>query len=444
MTVNVRFAPSPTGLLHLGNIRAALVNWLFARQKGGKFILRIDDTDLERSTKAYEDQAKVDLEWLGLTWDETFNQSARFARYDAVVKKLKADGRLYPCYETAEELDVKRKIQLSRGLPPVYDRAALKYGPEDIAVFEQEGRAPHWRFKLDIPNRVVWQDLIRGEVSIDLESLSDPILIRGDGSYLYTLPSVVDDVDYNITHIVRGEDHVTNSAVQTQIFEALGGTAPKMAHFALLTGKGGEGLSKRHGAMAIKEYRDEAGLEPMSIVSLLARLGTSEPIEPFVSTEALIEGFSFDKFGRAVAKLDPEEIEHLNAKILHETPFSLVAERVAPLGVDEDFWKAVRPNLKKLSDLKEWIVIVKGPITPIINDKEFIKKALELLPEGVFTDESWKAWTNAVKEETGAKGRDLFMPLRQAITGQDHGPDMSTLLLMIGREQVIERLSGKI
>ena len=441
MTVKVRFAPSPTGKLHVGNIRAALVNWMFARQQGGTFVLRIDDTDTARSTKENEDAIRADLEWLGLKWDETFRQSDRFDRYNEVVEKLKADGRLYPCYETADELDMKRKIQMGRGMPPVYDRAALELDDEQKAAFEAEGRTPHWRFKLNIPARVDWTDLIRGDVSIDLAALSDPILIRGDGSYLYTLPSVVDDVDYGITHIVRGEDHVTNSAVQVQIFEAVGGKAPEMAHFALLTGKGGEGLSKRHGAMSIEEYRDEAGLEAMSIVSLLARVGTSEPIESFVEPSALIDGFDFAKFGRSTAKLDPAELEVLNSKILHMMPYSMIADRLE--GIDEAFWQAVRPNLNKLSDIADWQKMVDGPVTPIIEDAGHMAKAAALLPSGALGEDSWKAWTDAIKKETGVKGKGLFMPLRQALTGQNHGPDMASLVPLIGRDKILARLGGK-
>lgn len=440
MSVKVRFAPSPTGKLHVGNIRAALVNWLFARQQGGDFILRIDDTDVERSTKENEDAIKTDLQWLGLNWNDTFRQSERFDRYNEVVAKLKEAGRLYPCYETADELDMKRKIQMGRGKPPVYDRAALELSDNECTALEAEGRRPHWRFKLDIPARVEWTDLIRGDVSIDLEALSDPILIREDGSFLYTLPSVVDDVDYGITHIVRGEDHVTNSAVQVQIFEAVGGKAPEMAHFALMTGKGGEGLSKRHGAMSIEEYRAEAGLEPMSIVSLIARVGTSEPIEPFTEAQPLVDGFDFGKFSRSTAKLDPADLEMLNAKILHATPFEKMKDRLP--GISEEFWAVVQPNLSKLSDVADWQAIVEGPVVPKIEDPEHIAKVRSLLPEGEITPETWGAWTNSIKQELGVKGRALFMPLRQAITGQDHGPDMSVLLPLIGRERVLERLGA--
>ncbi|PCI63090.1 MAG: glutamate--tRNA ligase [Kordiimonadales bacterium] len=441
MTVKVRFAPSPTGKLHVGNIRAALVNWLFAQQQQGVFILRIDDTDKARSKQEYVDAIHTDLKWLGINWDDTFRQSDRFDRYKAVVAELKDAGRLYPCYETAEELDMKRKIQMGQGKPPVYDRAALALSADEVAAFEAEGRTAHWRFKLDVPARIDWKDLIRGDVSIDLASVSDPILIRGDGSFLYTLPSVIDDIDYGITHIVRGEDHVTNSAVQVQLFEVIGGKAPEMAHFALLTGKGGEGLSKRHGAMSIEEYRVEAGLEAMSIVSLLARVGTSEPIEGFAEVKELIEGFDFGKFGRSTAKLDPADLDMLNAKILHATPYSMIEDRLD--GVDETLWNTIRPNLKKLSDIAEWRMMIDGPVTPIIEDADHIAKTISLLPEGKLTTDSWKEWTDSIKAETGVKGKGLFMPLRHALTGQKHGPDMASLLPLIGRDKVIARLEGK-
>lgn len=444
MTVRVRFAPSPTGRLHLGNIRAALVNWLFARKHDGTFILRIDDTDRERSTKEYEDAIKEDLSWLGLHWDETFRQSERFERYHAIVEKLKQDGRLYPCYETADELEMKRRIQRGRGLPPVYDRAALKLTDAEIAAFEAEGRKPHWRFKLDLPSRIEWTDLVRGDVSIDLESVSDPILIRADGSYLYTLPSVVDDADYGITHIVRGEDHVTNSAVQVQIFEAIGAKAPQMAHFALLTGKGGEGLSKRHGAMSIAEYRDEAGLEPQAILSLMAKVGTSDPIEPVNDIEQLVDSFDFGKFSRSAARLDADDLTKLNARIVRTLPFDVAQERLDLPDSDADFWDAVRPNLEKLSDAREWAMLIDGPVTPVIEDPDYIATAAGLLPEGTLDADSWQQWTKAISAETGARGRALFMPLRQAITGQNHGPDMGILLPLIGREKVLARLKGNI
>lgn len=440
MSVKVRFAPSPTGKLHIGNIRAALVNWLFAKQQKGTFVLRIDNTDVERSTQENEDAIKADLTWLGLLWDEAFKQSERFDRYNEIVLSLKEAGRLYPCFETADELDMKRKIQMGRGMPPVYDRSALGLTAAEIAAYEAEGRKPHWRFKLDVPARVEWDDLIRGTVSIDMASVSDPILIREDGSFLYTLPSVVDDADYGITHIVRGEDHVTNSAVQVQLFEAVGGKIPEMAHFALMTGKGGEGLSKRHGAMSIGEYRDDAGLEPMAIVSLMARVGTSEAIEAFSNVDALIEGFDFAKFSRSTAKLDPADLDMLNAKILHILPYAEVRSRLN--GVSEEMWLAIRPNLKKMSEVSDWQKIVDGPVVPIIEDADHIAKVRGLLPDGEITSETWAIWTDSIKENLGVKGKALFKPLRQALTGQEHGPEMAVLLPLIGRERILERLVG--
>lgn len=442
MSVKVRFAPSPTGKLHVGNVRTAIANWLYARKMGGVFFLRIDDTDLERSTKEYEDGIYDDLKWLGLDWDETAKQSERFDRYDAAVEKLKADGRLYPCYETAQELELKRKIQLGQGKPPLYDRAALKLTAEEIEAYEAEGRTPHWRFKLDVPGRVEWEDCVKGHQNFDIGALSDPILVRGDGTYLYTLPSVVDDIDFGITHIMRGEDHSANSAVQTQVFEALGSNAPEMAHFSLLTGAKGEGLSKRLGSASIKSYREEDGLEAMSIVSLLARLGSSDAIEPFTEVQPLIDGFDFSKFSRATAKFDPRDLELLNAKILHVTEFDAVKDRL-PETCTKDIWDMARANITKVGDVSEWLTIINGPVTPVIEDADFIAKAAALLPSGEWDATTWKAWTTAVKEETGAKGKQLFMPLRQAVTGLNHGPEMGTLLPLIGAERVKARLNGE-
>jgi len=441
MSVKVRFAPSPTGLLHVGNVRTALVNWLFCRQQGGEFILRLDDTDTARSTAEYAEAIEKDLTWLGLDWDKKARQSDRVASYNAAVEKLKADGRLYACYETAQELDLKRKIQLGQGKPPVYDRSGLNLTEEQIKANIDEGRQPHWRFKLDLPARVEWTDLVKGPLSYDLSALSDPILIRGDGSFLYTLPSVVDDIEFGITHIMRGEDHATNSAVQTQIFEALGGKTPEYAHFSLLVGAGGEGLSKRLGTASIQSYREEDGLEAMSINSLLARLGSSEPIEPFTSLNPLIESFDFKKYSRSTAKFDPKDLEILNAKILHQTDYAQVADRL--IGVDEAFWSVARNNINKLGDINALNNIVKGPIEPVIEDKDFAEKAASLLPDGEIEAGSWKEWTGLIKQETGAKGKALFMPLRKALTGLEHGPEMGPLLPLIGREKILTRLRGE-
>tara|TARA_R110000868_G_scaffold10163_5_gene49811 strand:- start:62524 stop:63864 length:1341 start_codon:yes stop_codon:yes gene_type:complete len=441
----VRFAPSPTGRLHVGNVRTALINWLFAKGQQGKFILRIDDTDTERSTQEYEDGIRTDLTWLGLVWDDSFSQSKRFAEYDAAADTLREMGLLYPCYETADELDRKRKIALSRGRPPVYDRAALELSDEDKAKLEAEGRTPHWRFKLS-GGRVEWTDLVRGDQSIDTASLSDPILIREDGSYLYTLPSVVDDIEAKITHVVRGEDHVTNSGAQIEIFKALGGTAPDMAHTPLLIGADGQGLSKRLGSLSMGELRAQ-GYEPMAVSSLLAKIGTSDNVEARETLDQLVTEFDFGKIGRAPARFDEAELLSLNAAILHGLPFDAVKDRLADVdsrAADEAFWTVVRENCSLLPDVAGWVETVFGDITPLVDDedKAFVATAATLLPEGELTGESWSQWANAVKAETGRKGRSLFMTLRKALTGQEHGPDMGALLPLIGRDRALKRLQG--
>ena len=440
MTVKVRFAPSPTGKIHVGNVRAALWNWLFARKSGGIFVLRIDDTDQERSTQAFEDGIRADLGWLGLTYDETFSQSARFDSYDAARDKLIAAGLLYPCYETAEELDRKRKIQRARSLPPVYDRAALDLTDAQKADYEAEGRKPHWRFKLS-QTPVKWDDLIRGETTVDTASVSDPVLIREDGMYLYTLPSCVDDIDAKITHVMRGEDHVTNTGVQLEIIRALGGEPPAFAHHSLLVGADGQGLSKRLGSLSIEAMRDD-GLEPAAITSLLAKLGTADPVLPQPDLMALAESFDFDRVGRAPARFDMGELEALNAKILHETPYEKVAERLKTLGVNETLWEAVKGNITRLKDAADWIEVVDGVVEPVIENAEFANEAVALVPD-TLDAESWGAFTNAVKEKTGAKGKNLFMPLRLALTGRQRGPEMAALFPLIGSEKARARLSGK-
>lgn len=442
----VRFAPSPTGKLHVGNVRTALFNYLFARKAGGTFVLRIDDTDLERSTQEYEDGIRTDLTWLGMTWDETFKQSERFDRYNAAAEDLKAKGLLYACYETGEELDRKRRLQMANGRPPVYDRAALKLTDAEKAALEAEGRKPHWRFKLS-GNPVSWTDLVRGDVTIETSSLSDPILIREDGSYLYTLPSVCDDIDAEITHIIRGEDHTTNSGAQIEIFEALGGKAPSFGHQALLVGADGGKLSKRLGSLSMQDLREEEGFEAMAVNSLLGRIGTSDPVEPFMGLEDLLGGFSLDKLTRSPARFDPEELARLNAKILHETGYAAVQQRLVAMDADagEAVWAAVRPNLERLRDAKDWATLVNGPVTPVIEDAdaEFIASAADALPAGELTEASWGEWTGALKEATGRKGKGLFMPLRHALTGQPRGPEMAVLLPLIGRDKVLARLQGE-
>ena len=440
-----RFAPSPTGRLHVGNIRTALHNWMLARQAGGEFILRIDDTDAERSREEYVEAIRADLTWLGLTWDCEERQSARLDRYEAAFDALLSAGRVYPCYESAQELDVKRKIQLSRGLPPIYDRAALMLTDEERAAKEAEGTPAHWRFKLDHAEPIIWQDGIRGAQKFDAGQLSDPVIRRADGSWLYMMPSAVDDIDMGVTQVLRGEDHVSNTAVQIQIFTALyaaGFAAPKplpaFAHEALLVGREGK-LSKRLGSLGCDAFR-ERGIEPEAIIALLSRLGTSQPVEPIADRAALIASFDLSTFGRAPAKFDDEDLERLNAGIVHQLEFDAVADRL-PQGMDAAGWHAVRPNLTRVSEAGEWWALVTGPIMqPQFgdDDKAFLALAAEIMAWG---ENPWAALTNALKEATGRKGRALFLPLRQALTGMDHGPDMAELLPLIGEAEARARLS---
>jgi glutamyl-tRNA synthetase len=441
MTVITRFAPSPTGHLHVGNIRAALHNWLWARKSGGRFLLRLDDTDLDRSRLEYADSIKADLRWLGLQWDGEAKQSDRFALYEARFEALKASGHVYPAYETAQELDLRRKVLLGRGLPPVYDRAALSLTSGQIAAYEAEGRTPHWRFRLDHDQPIVWTDLIRGEQRFDPKLLSDPVIRRSDGSWLYLLPSVIDDVDMGITHILRGEDHVSNTATQIQMFTALGAPLPAFAHEALLTGSEGK-LSKRLGSLGVAHFR-EMGLEPMAITSLLARLGSSMPVEPFADMQPLIDSFDFAHFGRAPARFDEAELASLNQKIVHLLPYGAVADRL-PKGVDEAAWNAIRPNLDTVAGAADWWRIVTGPIeapAAAEDDRNFLIAAHRILSDTPFDADIWRTLTNALKEETGRKGKALFLPLRRALTGLDHGPDMAQLLPLIGRPEALARLA---
>lgn len=448
MTVHVRFAPSPTGKLHVGNIRAALFNWLFAKAQGGKFLLRSDDTDQARSTKEFEEGIQNDLAWLGLVHDDFARQSERFSVYDNVSEHLKEEGLLYPCYETAEDLDRKRKLQRARGLPPVYDRAALELTDQEKADLEAQGRKPHWRFKLK-QAEVTWDDLIRGPQSFDTGTMSDPVLIREDGAYLYTLPSCIDDVDFGITHVIRGEDHVTNTAAQIEVFEAIiayrgEGKIPQFGHHSLLVGKEGEGLSKRLGSLAIENMR-AAGIEPQAITSLLARLGTSQPVEPVLDMEELAKGFSFDILGRAPARFDEEELKLLNSKILHEMSYDMVADRLERLSVSQQVWETVHGNIDTLEGAAVWREIIEGEINPVIDedDREFCAAAAAKAEEVSADKDGWSNLVSAVKSETGRKGKGLFMPLRKALTGLDHGPEMPDLFALIGKEKSAARLRGE-
>ena len=443
MAVTVRFAPSPTGRLHAGNIRTALFNALFARKTGGDFILRLDDTDRERSTEEFARGIEEDLSWLGVAWAKQVRQSDRFDRYAEAVARLKASGRLYPAYETQEDLELKRKRQLARGRPPVYDRAALKLTAEEKAKREAEGRKPHWRFLLERRD-VVWDDLVRGRQHVDAASLSDPVLVREDGSYLYTLPSVVDDIDLGISHVIRGEDHVANTAPQIQLFEALGAAPPAFGHHSLLVGADGQALSKRDRSLGIEGLRAE-GIEPLAVASYVAILGTSDAVAPHASLDDLVPGFDFSKLSRAPSRFDPHELRLLNAKLLHMLPFGAVADRLRAMGVagDEAFWQAVKGNVAVLAEAKLWWEVVSGALQPVIADPKLCREAAALLPPEPWDETTWSAWSSAIKQATGAKGKALFQPLRLALTGREHGPELKLLLPLIGRERAAARLEGK-
>ena len=434
--IKVRFAPSPTGFMHIGNTRTALFNWLLAKKLGGKFMLRIDDTDKLRSKDEYERAIRDALTWLGLTWSEEARQSARFDRYNAVVEKLKAEGRIYACWEKAEELEFMRKRLLNKGLPPIYDRKSLHLTAQEIAAYKAEGRKPHYRFKL-LDGEITWNDLVRGEVKYEARNLSDPIVIREDGSFLYHLPSVIDDVDFGITHIVRGEDHVTNTASQVQMFEALGGKVPAFAHLPLLTGKEGK-LSKRLGSLGVRELREE-GVEAMAISSFLAKLGTSEAIEPFYDLNALALSLDLRKIGRAQPKFDEEELKLFNTRFVRTAPYEYVKERV---NVDKMFWNAVRGNLNIVGDIGVWEEICNRELTPVIEDRELTDAAAELLPPEPWNEETWNAWINEIKNKTGKKGKELFHPIRKALTAKENGPELKILLPLMGRIKAYNRLKG--
>ena len=441
MSVTVRWAPSPTGRIHLGNARPALLNWFFARRHGGKYVLRMDDTDLARSTREFADGIETDLAWLGVKPDLLVRQSERTALYDAARDRLIAAGRLYPCYETEEELDRKRARARLLGKPPIYDRAALSLTAEDRARLEAEGRVPHWRFKLD-GRPVHFDDLIKGAQTVNTASMSDPVLIRADGSYLYTLPSVVDDIDLGITHVIRGEDHVSNTGTQIEIFEALGGAVPVFGHHNLLTDAQGQGFSKRLGSQSIADFRDE-GYEPIAIAIMAALTGTSLPVEPYQSLDAIAEKLDFSMISHGSARFDPAELDALNARILHTMPYAEVASRLSALGLEgEAMWLLLRENLVRFPDIIEWSKLVTGPVEPVVadEDRDFLALAKALLPPEPWDETTWSHWTDALKASTGRKGKALFMPLRMALTGRHDGPELRSLLVLLGRTACLDRL----
>lgn len=435
--VKVRFAPSPTGWMHIGNTRTAVFNWLLAKKLGGRFMLRIDDTDVARSKPEYEDAIRDILVWLGLTWDEEARQSARINRYNEVVEKLKSEGRIYACYETAEELEVMRKKLMAQGRPPIYDRGALRLSADDIARYEKEGRRPHYRFKLN-PGAIEWDDMVRGKIHYDAANLADPVIIREDGSYLYHLPSVIDDFDFGITHIIRGEDHVTNTASQVQMFEAFGGEVPSFAHLPLLTGKEGK-LSKRLGSLGVRELRAE-GVENMAICSFLAKLGTSEAIEPFYDLDSLASTLDLSKLGRSQPKFDEEELKLFNSKFVRQMPYDKVKDRVS---CSENFWDAVKGNLNAVNECAKWEDVCNNEIVPEIEDIELTSMAAERLPLEPWSEGTYSQWMNDVKVSTDKKGKELFHPIRKALTAQDNGPELKILLPFIGRERAYKRLNGE-
>ena len=440
MTTVTRFAPSPTGLLHLGNIRTALINWLYARTNNGKFILRIDDTDLERSKDEYISQIKYDLDWLGIDFDETFNQSSRFDRYREQFEKLKADGRIYPCYETPEELERKRKLLIAAGGKQVYDRSAMELTDQQKKDYEAEGRKPHWRFLLKT-ERMKWDDLLKGEIDIDLTSLSDPVLFREDGVPLYTFSSAVDDIDYGITNVIRGDDHTSNTAVQVEIINALDQNKITFAHHALLKASSGDKLSKRDNVISINSFR-EANMEPISILSLLATIGTSNSIELKDNIDQIKSEFKLSTISTSPGRIEIDVLNALNKKQVQKYNFSEIEERLKKIDekIDQKFWETIRGNLNVVEDIKQWTDIVFNSETIKPSDKDYIKIAMELIPDDPWNDETWGLWTSAIKEKTGRKGKELFLPLREAFTGLNHGPEMKLLIQLLGREKIIERV----
>jgi glutamyl-tRNA synthetase len=437
--VVTRFAPSPTGRLHVGNIRAALHNWLWARRNDGRFILRLDDTDQERSREEHADAIRADLAWLGLVPDAEYRQSDRFGAYEAALQRLRAAGRAYPAYESAQELELRRKVQLGRGLPPLYDRAALALTDADRAGLEAEGRRPHWRFKLDHDSPIAWDDLIRGAQHLDPGLLGDPVIRREDGSWLYMLPSVVDDIEMGVTHVVRGEDHVANTGLQLQMFEALGATPPAFAHEALLTGSEGK-LAKRLGSTGVEAMR-EAGIEPAALIAKLARIGTSLPVEPFADPAPLIRGFDFASFGRAPARFDMDELASLNARIVHQLDFGAVKDRL-PAGMAQADWAAIRPNLRTVAEAADWWDILHGHVEQAADeaDRAFLAAAAAAAEGLDWGEAPWPQLVARLKESTERSGKALFHPLRRALTSRDSGPEMAILLPLIGRDEAIARL----
>lgn len=443
MTVITRFAPSPTGMLHIGNARTALINWLYAQKHGGKFILRIDDTDTQRSKEEYIDAIKQDMEWLGLNWDDSFRQSAKLEKYNSIKEQLIQQGRLYPCYETQEELELKRNLLLKNGKPPIYDRSALKLSDEQKKEYEAQGRKPHYRFLIN-HEEITWDDMVKGTITYNGANLSDPIIVRGDATMTYMLCSTIDDIDAGITHVIRGEDHISNTAIQIQLFEALGGRAPSTGHLSLVKAKDDK-ISKRIGGFEIASLRDDAGLEPMAINSFFALIGSSQKVEFCKTLQELIDGFDLGVFSKSPTTYMPEELERLNHKLIIHLNFDEIKDHLKQIGLDEldeEFWLSVRPNLHTIMDVKTWWDVCRNFVAnPTADALDFLKVAASLLPEGEITEDTWKVWTKTISNQTGKKGKELFLPLRLAITGLEQGPELRSLLPIIGRSEIINRLT---
>ena len=441
-----RFAPSPTGLLHVGNVRSAILNWVYSKKNNGNFILRLDDTDQSRSTKEFEEKIKENLNWLGINWDKTFNQSKRVENYNFKIEKLKNDGRLYPCFESSEELSLKKKSLLASGKPPIYDRSSLLLNGEEIIKKISSGKKPHWRFKLE-EGIIEWDDLIKGNVNFDPKNLSDPILIREDGSLLYHLPSVIDDVEEEITHIIRGEDHISNTAFHIQLFKALDAKAPHFAHHPFLTDQEGKGFGKRIGSLSIENLKSE-GYEQITILNYLTNIGSSEDIKPEISIDNIVESFDIKNISNSSAKFSERVLKSLNSDVLKNYKFEQVNKKLdlEIKGIDlEKLWIFSQNNIEFLKDVKDWVKTIDSiiPIEQHDIPNNLIKSAIENIPEEPFTYETWDKWTKSIMEQTGLKGKSLFMPLRLILTGKERGPELKNFLPLLNKQTLLRKF-GKI
>ncbi len=444
MTKICRFAPSPTGFLHVGNIRAAIINFLYAKKIGGKFILRLDDTDIERVRDEYRDMILQDMAWLGLEYSDLIKQSDRLEKYEAAKNQLIANGRLYECFETPEDLNLQRKSQIASGITPIYNRAALNLTAEQKDLLRAQGLKPHYRFLLE-DKITSWDDKIKGKITYEGRHFSDPVLVRDNGVPTYTFCSVVDDVDLSITDIIRGEDHITNTAIQIQIFEALGAKVPDFSHLALVKASEGK-ISKREGGFDVKSLRAE-GYETMSIINLLAQIGTSEPIKIYKNCDELVSDFSFAKFSKSSTNYDISELNHINQKLLQKLDLSDVAPQLKNLGlteVDAGFFDCIKQNIGFLSEIKMWWEICKGQFRyqNKAEDQEFLRKAASFLPQDTQDSSCWQNWLEGIKSNTTRKGKDLFMPIRLSLTGVEHGPELKFLVNLISREEILKRLAN--